>query len=165
MVFSKLECFPNTNYLACSMKLINKSHANIDFGITRTLYQPILLLSITQVTKVSNTNTRKSTILRRKFEFCNQLTLGISDYISRFIIYAAHTFLNGSKLTCPVQPRNLSLRSITLNFKSIPFQFFYKRNSHLVVNGTYLEMDQKSRVDLGYYLIYLTIEKHVRKNQ
>lgn len=165
MIISKLECFPDTNYLTCSMRLINNSHVDIDVGIKRTLYQPALLLSVTQVTKVPKANTRKSVILRRKFEFCNEATFGMTDYISRFILYAASALLNGSKLACPVHPRNFSIRCFTLTLKMIPFHLFYKPNSYLIVNGTYLETNQKSKLNLGYYLIHLTIEKRVRKNQ
>ncbi|XP_037924382.1 uncharacterized protein LOC119660075 [Hermetia illucens] len=153
------ECRPNPDYAACSIDILNRTHANSDIIIRRTVSDLRMQFSVTQISNFSKTKIKRTLILRRQYEFCNQDLFGMTDYTSLYIIYTINAFFNGSQLSCPLTPRNLSIQSFTLTSNLIPFNLFYKPNSYIVVNGTFFEMDRGSKISLGHFLLYLKIEK------
>lgn len=162
MNFFKARCSPNLDYVQCSIVILNKTHGNSDIFVMRTVNEPVMQITFTQITnytKGKKQGSKRTVILRRKFEFCNQDIFANTDYASLLIIHTVKTFLNGTRLTCPVVPGNFSIRSFTLTKTLVPFHLFYKPNSYFVVNGSFFETKKKTKILLGDFVVSAKIEK------
>lgn len=125
-------CCPNLDVLSCRIDIVNKSCVDGDILVGNTINELILQLAVTQID---------------------------TDYVSLYIISAINAFSNGTTWQCPVLPRNFSVRSFALGSEFIPLQMFSKRNSYLMINGTFLNVARNSNPFLGNFFFNVTIER------
>lgn len=143
------------DYGKCSIRNVNKTHVDIDIIIKRTFRQPFMQLSVLQIC----TKRRKTVILKRKFEFCNERMFLMTDFFSLYVISIVNALFNGTQLTCPVTARTLSIRSFSLNSKIVPLQLFYRPDCVLIVNGTFFEGTETSNFLIGSFVLKMKIER------
>ncbi|XP_037922952.1 uncharacterized protein LOC119659101 isoform X2 [Hermetia illucens] len=147
--------FVKLDYGKCSIRNVNKTHADADIIIKRTFRQPFMQLSVLQIC----TKRRKTVILKRKFEFCNEKMFLMTDFFSLYVVSIVNAFFNGAKITCPITPRTLSIRSFSLNSKIVPLQLFYRPDCVLIVNGTFFEGTETSNFLIGSFALKMKIER------
>ncbi|CAD7093624.1 unnamed protein product [Hermetia illucens] len=156
LVFRSVKCWVHPDYGSCRLEMINKTHIDCDVVAASMVYDPYMDLVIAQVDASRRSRT---VILSRKFDLCDKNTYGKTDYASLYVVSIINSFLNGTKFECPLSPRKFAIRSFTLTSKFVPWQLFYRRNSYLIVNGSFFEVKQNSKKKVGSYLLNTTIEK------
>lgn len=159
LVIHSAECITNAEVIGCCIKLLNKTHVNSDVIVRRTVYDSTMHLNIAQITDYNKGRNRRTVIFNRKFQLCNKNLFGMTDYFSLYVVSIINSFFNGTELKCPLTQQTFSIRNFSLNFKFLPWQFFYKPKSYMEVNGTFFEVCKLSTVYMGTFFLKVEIQK------
>ncbi|CAD7093622.1 unnamed protein product [Hermetia illucens] len=134
----EVRCFADPRYGQCNFTKEGDRHLSALIHLNRVLGPTVIFqISIVEV----NSNARRTVVFNRKYNFCDEKVVWLTQYASMFINKVIRDFL-GTGWTCPMQPANFSIRNYTIDSDLLPVHFFYKPNVYFLTNGSFFRISE-----------------------